>query len=114
MFQFLDAKASPGSYPCQSVSESIIVSDLEIASPSFKLHGSDLIFQANPTVAFGGDPFSPLTNFVDVYYDHCDDDDKEEENAVTYFSSNCVDVFPDAAISTNLLIDSLSDGTFLT
>ena len=47
----------------QSVSESIIVSDLEIASPSFKFHGSDLIFQANPTVAFGGDPFSPLTNF---------------------------------------------------
>ena len=52
---------------------------------------------------------------MDVYYyDHGDDDDKEEENAVTYFSSNCVDVFPDAAISTNLLIDSLSDGTFLT
>ena len=52
---------------------------------------------------------------MDVYYyDHGDDDDKEEENAVTYFSSNCVDIFPDAAISTNLLIDSLSDGTFLT
>ena len=34
---FLDAIASPSSYPCQSVSQSLIVSDLEIAivSPSF-------------------------------------------------------------------------------
>ena len=31
-----------------------------------------------------------------------------------YFPSNCVDVFPDGAISSNLLSDSLSDGTFVT
>ena len=31
-----------------------------------------------------------------------------------YFPSNCVDVFSDVAISSNLLSDSLSDGTFVT
>ena len=35
-------------------------------------------------------------------------------NALTYFPSNCVDVFPDGAFYTNLLINSPSDGTFVT
>ena len=33
---------------------------------------------------------------------------------MTYFPSNCVDVFPDGAFYTNLLINSLSCGTFVT
>ena len=37
-----------------------------------------------------------------------------EVNALTYFPSNCVDVFPDGAFYTNLLINSLSCGTFVT
>ena len=32
--------------------------------------------------------------------------------ALTYFLNNCVDVFPDGAISNNLLINSMSEGTY--